>query len=223
MATVGITKELRDRVKSVISSMEYKEIRADVPELEKSYTMDASYLYHYGCWGKEHMHLTHEIPHDWLSKITESNISVKGVLDDGISVLTCSARFNGMNAFARPAASYYNRTESIIELHDLQAMPEVVLGRAELLKRWEDAVVAKGINDRWSKIKSDIDDFLKKCKTLNEAVKLFPNVRLYIDGDDLERLDRKVERLTQRKKIVEEMATDELTAAAIASKLMGAV
>jgi len=223
MATVGITKELRDRVKSVISKMEYKEIRADVPELEKTYTMDASYLYHYGCWGKEHMHLIHEIPHDWLGKVTESNITVKGVMDDGLTVLSCNVRFNGMNAFSRPKEGYYNRTESIIELHDLQAMPEVVLGRAELLKRWEDAAVAKEISDRWVKVKNDIDDFLKKCKTLNEAVKLFPNVRLYIDGDDLERLDRKVERLTQRKKIVETMATDELTAAAIASKLMGAI
>jgi hypothetical protein len=46
---------------------------------------------------------------------------------------------------------------------------------------------------------------------------------MYVQRDDLERLDRKVERFSERKKIVEEMATDELTAAAIAARLAGAV
>jgi len=223
MATVGITKELRERVSTVISRMETKEIKSDLPDFDKTYTKDASYLFHYGCWGKEHMHLVHEIPHEgWMNKVTEAYITVEGFLEGG-ATLSCSTRFHGLNAFARPRDGYYGKTESIIKLDQLQAMPDVVVGRAELLQRWEDAITAKEIADRWKKIKTDIDEFLTKCKTLNEAVKLFPNVRLYINSDDLERLDRKVERMTQRKKIVEDMATDELTAAAIASKLMGVI
>jgi hypothetical protein len=222
MATVGITKELRDRVGSVIRNMERREIKSDVPDYEQNYNVDATYLYHYGCWGKEYMHLVHDIPHDWLAKVTESRISLRGSLDDG-RILSTNVHFTGLNAFQRPSDSYYSKGSSVVNLEDLRAMPEVVAGRAELLKRWDEAVQVHYINERWAKILNDIDEFLDKCKTLNEAVKLFPGVRLYIHADDLERLDRKVERASQRRKIVEELAVDELTAAAIASKLMGAV
>jgi hypothetical protein len=222
MATIGITKELRDRVGSVIRNMERREIKSDVPDYEQSYSVDTTYLYHYGCWGKEHMHLVHDIPHDWLGKVTEARISLKGVLDDG-RILSTNVNFTGLNAFQRPSDSYYSKGSSTLNLEELRAMPEVVAGRAELLKRWDEAVQVHYINERWAKILNDIDEFLDKCKTLNEAVKLFPGVRLYIHADDLERLDRKVERASQRRKIVEELAVDELTAAAIASKLMGAV
>lgn len=222
MATVGITKELRERVERVITRMERGEIKTDVPNYERAYQLDTSYLFHYGCWGKEHMHLIHEIPHDWMGKATEASITVEGKLEDG-RILSTHVRFTGINAFQRPSDSYYNKSTSKIGLEELRAMPDVVAGRAELLTRWDEEVQVMLIRERWGKIKNDIDEFLCKCKTLNEAVKLFPGVRLYIDADDLERLDRKVERATQRRKIVEDMATDELTAAAIASKLMGAV
>jgi hypothetical protein len=102
-------------------------------------------------------------------------------------------------------------------------MPEVVAGRSEALQAWEENKQVTTIKEKWAKVEKDILEFLNKCKTLNEAVKLFPGVRLYVQHDDLERLDRKVERLSERKKIVAEMATDELTAAAIAAKLMGAI
>jgi hypothetical protein len=75
---------------------------------------------------------------------------------------------------------------------------------------------------RWEKIKTDIDEFLDKCKSLNEAVKLFPGVRMYIHSEDIERLERKLERPTQRAKIVEDVDTEGLTAAAIAAKLAAA-
>lgn len=42
---------------------------------------------------------------------------------------------------------------------------------------------------------------------------------MYINSEDRERLDRKVERQSQRKAIVNDVDTDGLTAAAIAAKL----
>jgi hypothetical protein len=101
-------------------------------------------------------------------------------------------------------------------------MPEDTPGRAEILQRWENELVVRSINERWSKITKDVTEFLDKCKSLNEAVKLFPTVRMYIHSQDLERLDRKVERPSQRKAIVLDVDTDGLTAAAIAAKLMAA-
>lgn len=222
MATVNITKEFKERVESRIRGMHRKELEAELPNLNKAHQIDASYLFHYGCWGKEYMHLVHEIPKDWLAKVNDSNVEIHGKDENGKAV-SCSIRFTGMNAYQRPKDSYYQHTRSVIQYEELLALPEVVAGRAEALAVWEENKQVLAIKEKWDKVQKDIIEFLNKCKTLNEAAKLFPGVRLYVDNDDLERLDRKVERLSARKKIVEEMATDELTAAAIAVKLMGAV
>jgi len=168
------------------------------------------------------MHLVHEIPGEWLAKVSDANVEIHGKYDDGKDV-SCSVRFVGMSAFQRPKDSYYGHTRSVVQYEQLLAMPDVVAGRAEALAAWEENKQVVFLKAKWDKVEKDILEFLGKCKTLNEAVRLFPGVRMYVQRDDLERLDRKVERFSERKKIVEEMATDELTAAAIAARLAGAI
>jgi hypothetical protein len=221
MATVGITKELRDRTKAVIDVMRKAERRNDIPEMEKDITVDASHLYNLGMWGA-HIHLINQTPKDWLLKETDAPIFLVGDDENGARINTV-ARFTGMkDAYKRPTNSYYSRLESTLTIDQLRAMPEETVGRTELLKRWDDAIIAIAIDARWEKIKVEVDQFLTKCKSLNEAVKLFPGVRMYIDSDDIERLERKLERPSQRKAIVHGVDTDGLTAAAIAAKLSAA-
>jgi hypothetical protein len=222
MATVGITKELRDRTKNVIEKMRVAERASDLPEIDKNCSIDASMLHNIGCWGADHVYLLESIPKDWLTKATDASITIHGCTDEGRSLRT-SVRFNNMTfAYQRPADGYYNRHQSELTVDQVRAFPEETPGRAELLQRWDDALIEMAINARWEKIKIDIDEFLQKCKSLNEAVKLFPGVRMYIHYDDRERLDRKLERPTQRAKIVEDVDTEGLTAAAIAAKLAAA-
>jgi hypothetical protein len=222
MATVGITKELRDRTKNVIEMMRKAERASDLPEIDKNYSIDASMLYNTGCWGADHVYLLESIPKDWLAKSSDASIIIHGWTDEGRSLKT-SVRFNNMTfAYQRPKDNYYNRLDSELTVDQVRAFPEETPGRAELLQRWDDALIEMAINARWEKIKVDIDEFLQKCKSLNEAVKLFPGVRMYIDRHDIERLERKLERPTQRAKIVEDVDTEGLTAAAIAAKLAAA-
>jgi hypothetical protein len=222
MATVGITKELINRVKTKINGMRRAERNSDVPDIEKTITVDASQLYNTGCWGAQHVHLLNTIPKDWLSRMEDATVSIKGELDDGRNLST-SVRFNGMkSAYARPRDSYYNRTDSELTIEYVRSLPEETVGRAELLQRWDESIIALDIDTRWAKVETDITEFLNKCKSLNEAVKLFPGVRMYIHYEDIERLERKLERPTQRAKIVEDVDTEGLTAAAIAAKLAAA-
>ena len=222
MATVGITKELISRVKTKIDGMRKAERANDLPDIDKNYSIDASKLYNIGCWGADHVHLIESIPKDWLSKTTDASITINGWTDEAPSLHT-SVRFTGMTfAYQRPADGYYNRHQSELTLDQVRAFPDETPGRAELLQRWGDAVIEKAINSRWAKVEADITEFLNKCKTLNEAVKLFPGVRMYIHYEDIQRLERKLERPTQRAKIVEDMDTEGLTAAAIAAKLAAA-
>lgn len=219
MATVYITKELITRVQSVIDNMRMAERASDLPNIDKKIQVDASQLYNIGCWDAEHVHLKDLIPKDWIQEVTEADVAVRGTLEDGSEIKT-SVRFTGLTkAYARPSKDYWNRSTSELTIDQLHALPEDMPGRSELLARWDDAVLEFALNARWAKVKDDISEFLKKCKSLNEAVKLFPGVRMYIDREDIERLDRKVERATQRKLIVESYDTEGLTAAAIAAKL----
>jgi hypothetical protein len=219
MATVYITKELITRVQSVIDKMRRAERANDLPNIDKKYNVDASQLFNIGCWGAADVHLKDLIPKDWMQEMTEADVTVYGTLEDGSNVKTW-IRFSGMTmAFQRPSKDYWNKSNSELSIEQVRAMPEEMLGRAELLQRWDDAVMEFTINERWKKVSADITEFLKKCKSLNEAVKLFPNVTMYIDREDMERLNRKVERASQRKLIVESYDTEGLTAAAIAAKL----
>lgn len=219
MATVYITKELITRVQSVIEKMRMAERASDLPNIDKNCSVDASQLYNIGCWGAEHVHLKDIIPKNWIQEITEASVSVRGTLEDGSEIKT-SIRFTGMTmAYQRPSTDYWNKSNSEFTIEQIRALPAEMLGRNELLQRWDDAVLEFSLNARWKKVKDDISNFLKKCKSLNEAVKLFPGVRMYIDREDIERLDRKIYRASQRKQIVASVDTEGLTAAAIAAKL----
>jgi hypothetical protein len=219
MATVYITQELINRVKSKINGMRRAERNSDVPNIDKNAAVDASQLFNTGCWGAEHAHLINLIPKEWLAKMEDATISITGVVDDGRHLST-GVRFNGLkSAYSRPKDSYYTKTDSELTIEYVRSLPEETLGRAELLQRWNESIIALDIDSRWAKVETDITEFLKKCKSLNEAVKLFPGVRMYLHREDTERLDRKVERQSQRKAIVEAVDTEGLTAAAIAAKL----
>lgn len=219
MATVLISKDLINRVETKINKMRQAERAGDLPNIDKNFNVDASQLYNIGNWGASHVHLLNMIPKDWLSRVSDAPITIAGWTDDAVALKT-SARFNDMKfAYQRPKDSYYNKSESELTLDELRAFPEGTPGRAELLQRWDDAIIELAINTKWAKVNMDITEFLNKCKSLNEAVKLFPGVRMYIDHEDIQRMERKIERPTQRAKIVETVDTEGLTAAAIAAKL----
>lgn len=87
--------------------------------------------------------------------------------------------------FTKLERSYYGaRLEVKMNSNDhpaLASMSEIMVARDEC-------------STRWDKVKKQVLEFVKKCKSLNEAVKLWPDLRRYIDDEYLERLDKKVER-----------------------------
>lgn len=222
MATVYITKELKARVSSSILQKRKREIANDLRGHDLTRRADAHYIYNLGCWGAKHMHLVNVIPKDWLRREKGVTVTVNYVEND------VSRSFNiGFESdkffSARPATDYWNRVVCIIDLDVVLALPEETIGRAEIIERWEQDKVLSGINSRWAKIETDIMAFLDKCKSLNEAVKLLPNITMYLADEDIERLNRKVERATQRKAIVADVDVESITAAAIADKLSAAL
>ena len=223
MATVYVTKELKDRVRNNINTMRVAEINSDLPGYDREHLIDASHIYHLGCWGKEHMHLLNVTPKDWLAcnESVNTHVAAPHIDANGNSgELVFSVKFRNKDSFyCRPSTDYWNRVHSRVTLEEVTALPEETLGRAEILQRYEDEKVLIGINSRWETVQTNIMEFLDKCKSLNEAVKLFPTITMYLHQDDISRLNRKVERTAQRRAIVAEVDVEGITAAAIAAKL----
>jgi hypothetical protein len=77
-------------------------------------------------------------------------------------------------------------------------------------------------DDKWSDIKSKVTQFLESAKSLNEALKLWPALSLYISDSYIDRVNNNTKREKVASKAEEIMASisiDDLTAAAVASKL----
>lgn len=225
MAYVAITNELINRVEGTIKAMRNTEVHATCPELNKDYQIDASHIYNLSVWGSEHLHLMADIPRDWLAKMENNYVNVVGEMriEDLTLNIKKQVRFNGMTtAYARPSKDYWNRTSGEIHIDALRALPDFIPGRDECIERFMDACTEAEIDAKWKKVTKDITEFLKKCKSLNEAIKLLPNLRMYLHREDIERLERKIER-APRKELAADLDVGGITAAAVAARLMSAV
>jgi DNA polymerase elongation subunit (family B) len=63
-----------------------------------------------------------------------------------------------------------------------------------LIEARDLAVLRRECSKRWTKVQDQVLKFLGSCKSLNEAIKLWPDVRRYIPKDYLKRVDTKVEK-----------------------------
>ena len=217
MATVKITQDLLTRTRRKVEQMQDTEVMSLVPELHKRHTIDVSHIYHLCTWGEENIPLINQIPHDWLVNAEDADFRIK--CDEFEEPIRLAVQ--GLTrAFRRPTSdrwggdSIANCTESF-----LCGLPSHMTGLHDLLNKLEGAKTAQTLRQKWKKIGKDVEDFLSKCSTLNEAAKIFPAVRMYIHSDDLERLDRKTSASAKRKDDIENIDFDSLAAAAVASKL----
>jgi hypothetical protein len=225
---VAISKDLIERVADRISRMNTAEVQSTLPNLEKSYAVDASGIYNKAAFG-EHLHLLDISPNKWFRKRESANIHVSYKSDETSTEYdrNTSITFAGMtNAWTPPngsESSYYVYSGGVtISIDEVLALPVGTPGRQEIIDRVNDARVCFDINARWDKVRTDVVSFLKKCKSLNEAIKLLPSIKLYVDKIDIERLERKVER-APRPEIVMDIDSDTITASAVAARMSGVI
>lgn len=224
MAYVAITSELINRVEGRIRTMRNNEVASMCPDLGKDYQLDASHIYNLSTWGAGHIHLMASIPKDWLNQQQDAYVNIAGQNPVHPEVkLTKQIRFKSMtSAYGRPSKDYWNRTTGEIHIDELRALPDGITGKEECIQRFEQACTEAEIDAKWDKVTKDIKEFLEKCKSLNEAVKLLPTLRMYLDPNDIARMEKKVER-APRKELVADVDSEGITAAAVAARLMSAV
>lgn len=162
-------------------------------------------------WG-EHKHLLPALPAKWKHAHNEFRLTIV------VGEEEFQTRFEtkGFGDVFPPYSSWYDDhkldVNEALEYHDLAPLAQHYIEKAEIIARW-DAVETKVIG------------FLRECKSLNEAVKLWPDLVTYIDKGDIERLQTKREKVVNTSRAAEALAalnTDELMGAAVIARLSGA-
>ena len=210
MAYVGISGDFVQAVKREISRMKDAEENAFVKPVQEVEMPRATDDLIQLVWG-EHLELKNKMPSDWLAKTNSLDIR-RRIVHEGIET---DARFTVKFAeqmIAPPGTSTYR--------HDIFVAEGVYPPLTAVIKYETEMVEIKA---RWKKVNQQIVDFLQSCKSLNEALKLWPAVSIYIPKTYLDRVGRKVEREVKVSAAQQALAgvdTDAAIAAATTARFM---
>lgn len=212
MAYVAISGELKTSVKEQIRYLERKDVGA-IPEVPSSVSLDTiPDDLKDKVWG-EHRHLEAMMPKDWKVHRDDLTLKVKFVSDDSI-VHNTTFEVNVKEPFACPPNTRpYSFAVDVDEYYPMVA--EYLIYRRKVVE----------VETRWSKVKVDVMKFLENCKSLNEAIKLWPDIRIYIPKQYIERVEKKAERAvsnTSALDVLKGIDTDGAVAAAIGARLASA-
>lgn len=219
MAYVGISGELITNVENHISRMRHKERDAFTKPSGTLELSEAPQEVVALLWG-EYAHLQNLLPEEWMCKNTGVDLHLNYTLDDSPDADKHSTTFTikySKQLMAPPNVSSYR--------YDVQVpMNTCPIPLAEDFLKWSKEMSA--IESRWATVRKQIVTFLKSCKSLNEALKLWPDVRIYIPDEFIKRVERKVERevaLSRAASALANVDTDAAISAAMTARMMGAM
>lgn len=186
MAYVGISETLKRRIQSKLNSMQSQEAARLKSTLYPFQTLplaggEWAALIEQVAWGP-HRALRDSIPQEWLARVSKVDLKIF----DGEEPLE-SVRFEGTEMELPPPYksdySYYTPDVNI----DVAYL--VGDGLGERLKRFHQALKAN--SERYEKAWEHLNTLLSRCKSLNEAVELYPDLRFFLEDDVLEKLERR--------------------------------
>jgi hypothetical protein len=214
MAYVAISNQLMDEVRSKINRMKEAELNSLPPSNDN---LSFSYVpqdYETLIWG-EHLHLRNVIPDTWKRHVGE----ICGTAQFSHNERTHKANLYiklGAKVSAPPIPNASSYRADI-------TMPETHPDMAVVIERNKQVL---DITDKWSALSSKIRDFLNNCKSLNEAVKLWPDVRIYIPQSYMDRMlaksERTAEKISKASEFLKQIDTDHAIAAAVSARMAGA-
>ena len=195
MALVRISKQLHEDIRhhvKVLASAERTEILGASDEL-----LDAGpgprMVADAVLWG-EHLHLRDQMPATWMRTANAGHFHTRHVHPDGQVEVTSSIQCPIVGLRLPPGAEIqYNYSRGVRDYHvsvhwdfdDVRAVADdandprhALAARLMDVVRHEQAV--RALQHKWDQRLRDLTHFLNKCKSLNEAVKLWPGVRLYV-------------------------------------------
>jgi hypothetical protein len=210
---VAITKQLVADTSDLIRSMAKREASLlPQPALGQLDEFRQYVLNH--LWG-QHMHLMADMPKDWMGEAASMVLEVRYRDETG-----CSWVNNEHPTFTVPI-----KIPPKISSYSVRATIQREETSGELRAELDKGIAIHEHYRRWDKNRVKVIEFIENCKSLNEALKLWPAVALYIPKQYLSKAEEKRGRGESEKResgaadILKSINTDELTAAAVGARL----
>lgn len=219
MAHVAISRDFLQRVEDKINRMQSAELKALGAEPRVTISPESQLMLE-TIWGAN-LHLRKQIPESWRNKNNcarvHFNTKTTRVNSDGETVPV------SMSVTVQPTAGEFDfppdsnwHTARMLSDRDHPDFREVIA--------YGDAKAE--IEMRWFTVRNKVTDFFKSCKSMKEAVTLWPDCKVYIDDEDIKRYEKKVVKTASQDsdaaKVLAGLDTDELMGAAVVARLSGA-
>lgn len=205
MSYVAISDKFKSDVRNQLRAMRHKEVRT-VPEMEYKLSGTRTDLLEWA-WGK-HLHLKELMPAKWCGKTEQVQLRFD-TPDRG--------QFRVRAEITPPLVTPPGGPPTAI--FPVSADDPEIKACVEREQQMYD------ITQRWDKVDKEILNFLGKCKSVNEALKLWPQIEMYIPSEYIHRVNEKKDRNPSGPSAAAEalkaLDTEHLTTAAVISRMSG--
>jgi hypothetical protein len=178
---VAISQKLKDQVANSISKLKAAEMATTdvaVPRIDPSSTFGMQLIW------QGAVDIADKVPRTWLRHRESIGVEVTLTRENGTTFTnTFSLALTRETGVPPDTGGYGNYTKLSPEQACAPELAEYLAG----------VLASDEISQRWEKIRLQVLNFLDECKSLNEALKLWPAVSMYVPKDYLDRVAEKVE------------------------------
>jgi len=215
MAFVGISANLTSAVRNQIHTMRNAELNATIGETTSRIpiTVTGNERWFIEKVWLNKLNLLSEIPSEWLAKFEAVDFHFSGP----DFKLDCRAEGN----FKLPPIYRGSYPDVYVTFNVGDDMPVDIINEHIIKAKQRSEIL-----QRWEKVAKQVYDFLDNCKSLNEALKLWPDLKLYIPNEFIARVERKAAKAEKSESsaasILAGINTEEIHAAAVIARMSGA-
>lgn len=218
MAYVAISRQLISDTVSNVRSMKNKEtVALDATAFNVATAGVDDPVVNDLIWG-QHIHLKTQVPEEWTQRYEALNVRIAYTHNEKSSSTSFMLKptVSG-ERFVVPNTSNHGYSHANFTIDENHGFAKTVAAR--WIEREKQAL---DIRDKWDKVETQVRQFLESVKSLNEGIKLWPALELYIDKHYIDRVNNVVKRektVSRAEEVLASIDTDSITAAAVNVKL----
>ena len=218
MSLVRISKELINDVERVVEGIKERDYAATVEPLKPTFHTEMNdQLYEIGMsllW-KEHRHFMDMLPAKWMPVVERMDLTIR---DPHGNRIMEEIQISRKTKLPPGTTHSYNYVE--VKVPVAMVSPEFKAA----FDKYDAA--SKALKEKYHAIRQQVCDFLMGCKSLNDALRKFPDIALYVPLSYIDRVEEVVERKARalREKIEANNVTidrDMISAVGVLGKLQG--
>lgn len=217
MARVTISKALMESVTNKLGSFRNKELsQLKNPTKNLTFAANEPFIQEYMWEGR--LDLQNLLPQSWLNN-NKHEVGFKFNCEDKTAVIGWyeSDAHVTIDFSTHPIPNHMACSRQVIKVSS-EVSARYGMDKLITLKNDRDAIV-----ERYSKVREDVVSFLNKCKSLNEALKLWPAIYVYVGEEFVQKAQeirpKNERRVSEAMNALSQIDVDAVQATAVAARL----